>query len=86
MSTEKNETPTPTQKEITLEREALEYHAQGKPGKIEVISSKPCSTEKDLSLAYSPGVAAPCKIIAKDPRQHRSWREDRAEEHPRRQA
>jgi malate dehydrogenase (oxaloacetate-decarboxylating)(NADP+) len=67
MSTEKNETTTPTQKEITLEREALEYHAQGKPGKIEVISSKPCATEKDLSLAYSPGVAAPCKIIAKDP-------------------
>ncbi|KYG69872.1 NAD-binding malic protein [Bdellovibrio bacteriovorus] len=39
----------------------------GKPGKIEVISSKPCMTEKDLSLAYSPGVAAPCKVIAKDP-------------------
>ncbi|MFN8945233.1 MAG: NADP-dependent malic enzyme, partial [Pseudobdellovibrionaceae bacterium] len=47
--------------------EALDYHSKGKPGKIEVISSKPCSTEKDLSLAYSPGVAAPCKAIAKDP-------------------
>jgi malate dehydrogenase (oxaloacetate-decarboxylating)(NADP+) len=47
--------------------EALEYHSKGKPGKIEVISSKPCSTEKSLSLAYSPGVAVPCKVIAKDP-------------------
>lgn len=50
-----------------LDREALEYHSRGKPGKLEIISSKPCSTEKDLSLAYSPGVAAPCKAIAKDP-------------------
>lgn len=50
-----------------FDQEALLYHQQGKPGKIEVISSKPCVTEKDLSLAYSPGVAAPCKAIAKDP-------------------
>ncbi|CAE79692.1 NADP-dependent malate dehydrogenase [Bdellovibrio bacteriovorus HD100] len=50
-----------------FDQEALLYHQQGKPGKIEVISSKPCATEKDLSLAYSPGVAAPCKAIAKDP-------------------
>ncbi|MGZ3772187.1 MAG: NADP-dependent malic enzyme [Pseudobdellovibrionaceae bacterium] len=50
-----------------MDQEALLYHQQGKPGKIEVISSKPCMTEKDLSLAYSPGVAAPCKAIAKDP-------------------
>lgn len=50
-----------------FDQEALLYHSQGKPGKIEVISSKPCVTEKDLSLAYSPGVAAPCKAIAKDP-------------------
>lgn len=49
------------------DREALEYHSRGRPGKIEIIPSKPCSTEKDLSLAYSPGVAAPCKVIAKDP-------------------
>jgi len=47
--------------------EALAYHQKGKPGKIEVNPSKPCRTEKDLSLAYSPGVAAPCKVIAKDP-------------------
>lgn len=52
---------------MNLEQEALEYHTKGKPGKIEVISSKPCNSEKSLSLAYSPGVAAPCKAIAKDP-------------------
>lgn len=51
----------------SLAQEALDYHSKGKPGKIEVISSKPCFTEKDLSLAYSPGVAAPCMVIAKDP-------------------
>jgi malate dehydrogenase (oxaloacetate-decarboxylating)(NADP+) len=50
-----------------LEQEALDYHSKGKPGKIEITSSKPCSTEKALSLAYSPGVAIPCKVIAKDP-------------------
>ena len=48
------------------DQEALDYHSKGKPGKLEVNSSKPCATEKDLSLAYSPGVAAPCKAIAKD--------------------
>ncbi len=51
----------------SLDQEALDYHSKGKPGKIEVNSSKPCATEKDLSLAYSPGVAAPCKEIAKNP-------------------
>ncbi|NCN95174.1 MAG: NADP-dependent malic enzyme, partial [Bdellovibrionales bacterium] len=50
-----------------LDREALEYHSKGKPGKVDVNSSKECDTEHALSLAYSPGVAAPCKIIAKDP-------------------
>src|ERR1043165_546849 len=50
-----------------LDKEALEYHAKPKPGKVEVISSKECSTEHALALAYSPGVAAPCKEIAKDP-------------------
>ncbi len=58
--------PQQSSQEKTLEREALDYHSMGRPGKIEIISSKPCSTEKDLSLAYSPGVAAPCKAIAKD--------------------
>lgn len=51
----------------TMDREALEYHAKPKPGKVEVLSSKDCGTEHALSLAYSPGVAAPCKEIAKDP-------------------
>lgn len=46
---------------------ALDYHANGRPGKIEVVSSKPTSTQRDLSLAYSPGVAVPCLEIAKDP-------------------
>lgn len=53
-------------KNHNLDQEALLYHKRGKPGKIEVISTKPCATEKDLILAYSPGVAAPCKEIAKD--------------------
>ncbi len=52
---------------MSIDQDSLEYHRKGKPGKIEIISSKPCSTERDLSLAYSPGVAAPCKEIAKDP-------------------
>lgn len=50
-----------------FDKEALEYHSKPKPGKVEVLSSKDCSTENALSLAYSPGVAAPCKEIAKDP-------------------
>ncbi|MFV0396559.1 MAG: NADP-dependent malic enzyme, partial [Bacteroidales bacterium] len=45
---------------------ALLYHSQGKPGKIEVIPTKPYSTQADLSLAYSPGVAEPCLEIEKD--------------------
>ncbi|MDP2301697.1 MAG: NADP-dependent malic enzyme [Ignavibacteria bacterium] len=47
--------------------EALEYHSQGRKGKIEVIPSKPCLTQRDLSLAYTPGVADPCLEIEKDP-------------------
>ncbi len=46
--------------------EALEYHSQGKPGKIEVVPTKPYSSQRDLSLAYSPGVAIPCLEIAKN--------------------
>ena len=49
------------------EIDALEYHAQGKPGKIEVIPTKPYSSQRDLSLAYSPGVAVPCLEIAANP-------------------
>ncbi len=46
--------------------EALDYHSQGKPGKIEVVPTKPYSSQRDLSLAYSPGVAEPCKAIEKN--------------------
>jgi malate dehydrogenase (oxaloacetate-decarboxylating)(NADP+) len=46
---------------------ALEYHAKGRPGKIEVVPTKEAKTQRDLSLAYSPGVAEPCKDIAANP-------------------
>ena len=49
------------------DKEALDFHLKGKSGKIEIISSKPLTTKRDLSLAYSPGVAAPVKEIAKNP-------------------
>jgi malate dehydrogenase (oxaloacetate-decarboxylating)(NADP+) len=49
------------------EQEALEFHSQGRPGKIEIIASKPMATQRDLSLAYSPGVAVPVRAIAEDP-------------------
>jgi malate dehydrogenase (oxaloacetate-decarboxylating)(NADP+) len=48
-------------------REALEYHVQGRPGKIEVVPTKPLTSQRDLSLAYSPGVAEPCLAIKDDP-------------------
>jgi len=48
-------------------KDALEYHSMGRKGKIEVISTKPCQTAADLSLAYSPGVAEPCLAIEKNP-------------------
>src|SRR5436190_23224142 len=48
-------------------QEALEYHSKGRPGKIEVIPTKDAKTQTDLSLAYSPGVAEPCKEIAANP-------------------
>ncbi|MBQ2322041.1 MAG: NADP-dependent malic enzyme [Bacteroidales bacterium] len=47
--------------------DALRYHSEGRPGKIEVIPTKPYSSQRDLSLAYSPGVAEPCLEIQKDP-------------------
>ena len=47
-------------------QQALEYHAKGRPGKIEVIPTKEAKTQRDLSLAYSPGVAEPCKEIHAD--------------------
>ena len=50
-----------------LDQEALRMHAQGRPGKIEIHPTKPLTTQHDLSLAYSPGVAAPCLEIERDP-------------------
>jgi malate dehydrogenase (oxaloacetate-decarboxylating)(NADP+) len=47
--------------------EALEFHSRGRPGKLEIIASKPMATQRDLSLAYSPGVAVPVRAIAEDP-------------------
>ncbi|HOA39655.1 MAG TPA: NADP-dependent malic enzyme, partial [Flavihumibacter sp.] len=47
--------------------EALDYHAKGRPGKIEVNPTKEAKTQRDLSLAYSPGVAEPCKEIEQNP-------------------
>jgi malate dehydrogenase (oxaloacetate-decarboxylating)(NADP+) len=47
--------------------DALAYHEAGRPGKIEVVPTKPCATARDLSLAYSPGVAEPCLAIEKEP-------------------
>ncbi len=49
-----------------FEKQALDFHSLGRPGKIEVVSTKPCNTEKALALAYSPGVAIPCLAIAKN--------------------
>ncbi len=49
------------------EADALAFHASGRPGKIEIIATKPMATQRDLALAYSPGVAAPCLKIAENP-------------------
>ena len=46
---------------------ALDYHEEGKPGKIEIVPTKPYASQHDLALAYSPGVAYPCLEIEKDP-------------------
>jgi malate dehydrogenase (oxaloacetate-decarboxylating)(NADP+) len=49
------------------DQEALQFHSQGRPGKLEVVATKPMATQRDLSLAYSPGVAVPVLAIAEDP-------------------
>ncbi len=56
-----------TRKTKFTPEEALAYHFEPTPGKIEVIASKPMATQRDLSLAYSPGVAIPVEAIARDP-------------------
>ncbi len=62
-STPKGNTP----ERSANEKEALDFHAQGRPGKLEINPTKPMTTQRDLSLAYSPGVAVPVKAIAEDP-------------------
>ncbi|HTU59783.1 MAG TPA: NAD-dependent malic enzyme, partial [Polyangiales bacterium] len=52
---------------MSNDADALRYHAEGRPGKIEVVWTKPVASQLDLSKAYSPGVAAPCREIAVDP-------------------
>ena len=59
--------PKKTEIDHYSDKEALDFHIKGKSGKIEINSSKPLTTKRDLSLAYSPGVAAPVKEIAKNP-------------------
>src|SRR3954447_25502716 len=52
---------------MVSKQQALDYHCGGRPGKIEVTPTKPCRTQRDLSLAYTPGVADPCREIQKNP-------------------
>ena len=56
-----------------LDEDSLEYHSQAPPGKLEISTTKPTNTQRDLSLAYSPGVAAPCNEIAADPEKAYSY-------------
>ena len=64
----KPDTSTSEDSHITVtDEEALELHSSGRPGKIEITPTKPLTTQRDLSLAYSPGVAAPCLAIKQDP-------------------
>ena len=58
---------TPVKRPSVTDQEALHFHARGRPGKLEIIATKPMATQRDLSLAYSPGVAAPVKAIHADP-------------------
>ena len=64
-SAEINKTDTPGSIKVSRE-DALEYHMKGRPGKIEVVPTKETKTQRDLALAYSPGVAEPCLEIARD--------------------
>ena len=52
---------------VFTDKEALEFHSRGKPGKLEIVATKPMATQRDLSLAYSPGVAVPVLAIAAEP-------------------
>ncbi|WP_372422229.1 NADP-dependent malic enzyme [Salinarimonas chemoclinalis] len=60
-------TPPRRPRPTFTDQEALAFHSQGRPGKLEVVPTKPMATQRDLSLAYSPGVAVPVKAIHEDP-------------------
>ena len=63
-------TPAKTPKEpakTSKEMEAIQFHIQGQPGKVAMYATKPLNTQRDLALAYSPGVAVPCLEIHKNP-------------------
>ena len=62
-----SEKPPKRTRPTISDQEALQFHQQGRPGKIEIVPTKPMATQRDLSLAYSPGVAVPVKAIAEDP-------------------
>ena len=57
----------PAKRPSITDQEALQFHSRGRPGKLEIVATKPMATQRDLSLAYSPGVAVPVKAIAHDP-------------------
>ena len=57
----------PSQRPSITDQEALQFHSRGRPGKLEIVATKPMATQRDLSLAYSPGVAVPVQAIAADP-------------------
>ncbi|MGD0642339.1 MAG: malic enzyme-like NAD(P)-binding protein, partial [Roseiarcus sp.] len=57
----------PSRRPSITDQEALQFHSRGRPGKLEIVATKPMATQRDLSLAYSPGVAVPVKAIAADP-------------------
>ena len=61
------DTPKPSRRSSITDEEALEFHARGKAGKLEINPTKPMATQRDLSLAYSPGVAVPVRAIAENP-------------------
>src|SRR5512138_2168149 len=67
MSDDSTQNPLSTPKKKIRKEDALAYHSTGRKGKIEVVPTKPCATARDLSLAYSPGVAEPCLEIEKNP-------------------
>jgi len=62
-----DEKPSGQERPVFTDKEALLFHSRGRPGKLEIVATKPMATQRDLSLAYSPGVAAPVLAIARDP-------------------